>query len=121
MLTMEQNLLASGGVCGAVEHSIKEHVDDDLGLKNNAELLESITGISTATTALLLAKLGDTTQFSSAPVKSLPLRGWCHVCASRALRCEVVRAAPKLALHVGRSTNQLVCFAACHVRETLRI
>jgi transposase len=84
MLTMEKNRLASGGVCGAVEQSItehmtyleelmektrrhiKEHIDDDPDLKNNAKLLESIPGIGAATAALLLAELGDMTQFSSA-------------------------------------------------------
>jgi transposase len=84
MLTMEKNRLTSGGVCPAVEQSIKEHityleeqmdktrrqikehVDDDPDLKNNVKLLESIPGIGTATAALLLAELGDMTQFSSA-------------------------------------------------------
>lgn len=84
MLTMEKNRLSSGGVCGAVEQSIsehiaylqeqmektrrqvKEHIDDDPELKNNAKLLESIPGIGAATAALLLAELGDMTQFHSA-------------------------------------------------------
>jgi transposase len=80
---MEKNRLSSGGVGGAVEESItehiayleeqmektrrqiKEHVDDDPDLRTNAKLLESIPGIGTATAALLLAELGDMTQFSS--------------------------------------------------------
>jgi transposase len=84
MLTMEKNRLTSGGVGGAVEESItehiaylkeqmektrrqiKEHIDDDPDLRPNARLLESIPGIGTATAALLLAELGDMTQFSSA-------------------------------------------------------
>jgi transposase len=89
MLTMEKNRLSSGGVCGAVEQSIVEHItyleeqmektrhqikehppkghiDDDPDLKNNAQLLESIPGIGAATAALLLAELGDMTQFSNA-------------------------------------------------------
>jgi transposase len=84
MLTMEKNRLSSGGVCGAVEQSITEHIaylqeqmektrrqvkeqiDDDPDLKNNAKLLESIPGIGAATAALLLAELGDMKQFSNA-------------------------------------------------------
>lgn len=84
MLTMEKNRLSSGGVGGAVEESItehiaymgeqmektrrqiKKHIDDDPHLRNNAKLLESIPGIGAATAALLLAELGDMTQFSSA-------------------------------------------------------
>ena len=84
MLTMEKNRLSSGGVCDPVEASItehiayleeqmektrrhiKEHIDDDPDLRTNAKLLESIPGIGTATAALLLAELGDMTQFSSA-------------------------------------------------------
>lgn len=84
MLTMEKNRLCSGGVCGAVEqsiaehiayleeqmektrHRIKEHIADDPDLGNNAKLLESIPGIGAATAALLLAELGDMTQFSNA-------------------------------------------------------
>jgi transposase len=84
MLTMEKNRLSSGGVCGVVEQSIqehivyleeqmhktrrqvKEHINDDPDFKNNAKLLESIPGIGAATAALLLAELGDMTQFSNA-------------------------------------------------------
>jgi transposase len=84
MLTMEKNRLSSGGICGAVELSISEHIayleaqiektrrqirdhiDDDPDLKNNAKLLQSIPGIGAATAALLLAELGDMKQFNSA-------------------------------------------------------
>jgi transposase len=84
MLTMEKNRLSSGGVGGAVEQSItehiayleeqmektrrqiKEHIDHDPDLRNNAKLLESIPGIGAATAALLLAELRDMTQFTSA-------------------------------------------------------
>ena len=84
MLTMEKNRLSSGGVCGEVVQSIsehvayleeqmektrrqvKDHIDDDPDLHTNARLLESIPGIGAATAALLLAELGDMTQFSNA-------------------------------------------------------
>lgn len=84
MLTMEKNRLSSGGVCGAVEQSIaehiayleeqmektrrqiKKHIDDDPDLKTSAKLLESIPGIGAATAALLLAELGDMARFSNA-------------------------------------------------------
>jgi transposase len=45
---------------------IKDHIDQNPNRKNNAELLESIPGIGAATAALLLAELGDMTQFSNA-------------------------------------------------------
>lgn len=84
MLTIENNRLSSGGVCGPVQESleehiayltqqmektrqlIKDHIDQNPDLKNQSQLLESIPGIGAATAALLLAELGDITQFSSA-------------------------------------------------------
>ncbi len=84
MSLMEENRLASGGVCGAVKDSledhiayldeqikqtrqqIKDHVGHNPDLKDKARLLESIPGIGAATAALLLAELGDVSQFDSA-------------------------------------------------------
>jgi transposase len=84
MCTMEKNRLAAGGHCEPVRQSIeemitvlkdqiektrqqiKDHIDDDPGLKNKAELLQSIDGVGEATAALLLAELGDMSQFGSA-------------------------------------------------------
>ena len=84
MLTMEKNRLSSGGVCAAVQASIeehilyleeqmdktrrqvKDHIDGQPDLKGKAQLLDSIPGIGEATAALLLAELGDMTQFNSA-------------------------------------------------------
>ena len=84
MRLMEENRLASGVSCEAVradleEHvadlqtridktrrQIQDHIDQHPGLKDKATLLESIPGIGEATAALLLAELGELTQFSSA-------------------------------------------------------
>lgn len=84
MHTMEQNRLASGVTCAQVqadleEHlselqariektrrQIKDHVDQNPDLKEQAQLLESIPGIGAATAALLLAELGDISQFDNA-------------------------------------------------------
>ena len=84
MSLMEENRLASGGVCGAVKDSLEDHIayldeqikqtrqqiKDHIGhnpdLKDKARLLESIPGIGAATAALLLAELGDVSQFDSA-------------------------------------------------------
>ncbi len=84
MLLMENNRLGSGGICGPVKESleehisyleqqiektrrhIKDHIDQNPDLKNQAKLLESIPGIGAATAALLLAELGDIAQFRSA-------------------------------------------------------
>jgi transposase len=45
---------------------IKEHIDNYPGLKEKADLLESIPGIGESTAALLLAEAGDMSQFGSA-------------------------------------------------------
>jgi transposase len=84
MLTIENNRLCSGGICGPVQESleehitylthqiektrrhIKDHIDQNPDLKNQSQLLESIPGIGAATAALLLAELGDISQFTSA-------------------------------------------------------
>lgn len=84
MRVMEENRLGSGSLCDAVRSSleehieylheqisktrrqIKEHIDNHPGLKGNAQLLESIPGIGEATAALLLAEVGDMSQFGSA-------------------------------------------------------
>jgi transposase len=89
MRHMEENRLASGVTSAEVRSSLEEHirylqeqidktrrqirdhvddhVDQNLDLKNKAKLLESIPGIGEATAALLLAEVGDITQFKSAP------------------------------------------------------
>jgi transposase len=84
MRVMEENRLGSGSLSDAVRSSleehieylheqikktrrqIKDHIDNHPGLKDNARLLESIPGIGESTAALLLAEVGDMSQFSSA-------------------------------------------------------
>ena len=84
MSLMEENRLSSGGLCAPVqadleEHladlkariektrrQIKDHIDANPGLKRQAGLLESISGIGAATAALLLAELGDVSLFDNA-------------------------------------------------------
>lgn len=84
MQKMEENRLASGGICGPVKESleehisyltqqiektrcqIKDHIDQNPDLKSQAQLLESIPGIGASTAALLLAELGDISHFESA-------------------------------------------------------
>ncbi len=84
MRVMEENRLGSGGLCHAVQASleehiqylqeqiektrrqIKDHINNYPGLKDKAKLLESIPGIGEGTAALLLAEVGDMTQFGSA-------------------------------------------------------
>lgn len=84
MLTMEENRLGSGGICAPVQEDleehvadlqarmektrrqIKDHIDQNPDLEQQAQLLESIPGIGAATAALLLAELGDIAQFRSA-------------------------------------------------------
>lgn len=84
MRTMEQNRIGSGITCAQVqldleEHladleariektrrQIKDHIDHHPDLKQQTQLLESIPGIGTATAALLLAELGDISQFANA-------------------------------------------------------
>jgi transposase len=84
MRVMEENRLTSGVSCAAVradleEHltdlqariektrgQIKDHIDQNPGLKQQAQLLETIPGIGETTAALLLAELGDITQFDNA-------------------------------------------------------
>jgi transposase len=84
MRKMEENRLASGGLCAPVQDSIQEHVayledqikktqnqiknhiDQNPSLKQQADLLQSIPGIGAATAAVLLAELGDMTQFHNA-------------------------------------------------------
>ncbi len=81
---MEENRLASGIASAEVRSSleehisylqeqidrtrrqIKEHIDQNPDLKNKAKLLESIPCIGDATAALLVAEVGDITQFKSA-------------------------------------------------------
>jgi transposase len=84
MRHMEENRLASGVTSAEVRfsleehisylqeqidktrHQIRNHIDQKPDLKNKAKLLESIPGIGEATAALLLAEVGDITQFRSA-------------------------------------------------------
>jgi transposase len=84
MRVMEENRLGSGSLCDTVRSSleehiaylhdqikktrrqIKDHIDNHPGLRGNARLLESIPGIGEATAALLLAEVGDMSQFGSA-------------------------------------------------------
>ncbi len=84
MRVMEENRLGSGSLSDAVRSSleehiaylheqikktrrqIKDHIDNHPHLKSNATLLESIPGIGEATAALLLAEVGDMSQFGSA-------------------------------------------------------
>lgn len=84
MLLMEENRLGSGSIGEPVKESleehiaylkgqiektrrhIKDHIDQNPDLKSQSQLLESIPGIGAATAALLLAELGDVTQFKSA-------------------------------------------------------
>jgi transposase len=84
MCLMEENRLAAGGICAPVQddleehvadlkariektrHQVKDHIESHPDLKNQAQLLESIPGIGAATAALLLAEVGDVTQFSNA-------------------------------------------------------
>jgi transposase len=84
MHTMEENRMGSGITCAEVqtdlqEHladleariektrrQIKEHIDQNPNLQQQVQLLESIPGIGATTAALLLAELGDISQFSNA-------------------------------------------------------
>jgi transposase len=84
MRVMEENRLSSGVTSEEVRASleehigylqsqidktrrqIKDHIDKYPDLKHKADLLDSIPGIGEATAALLLAELGDMSQFSSA-------------------------------------------------------
>jgi len=84
MCLMEENRLASGGICDEVKNSleehiaylqqqiektrrqIKEHINQYPDLREQALLLESIPGIGAATAALLLAELGDVALFDNA-------------------------------------------------------
>jgi len=84
MRVMEENRLGSGVSSAEVQASleehiaylqaqidktrrqIKDHIDGHPDLKDKATLLDSIPGIGEATAALLLAELGDLTQFSNA-------------------------------------------------------
>ena len=84
MRKMEENRLCSGGLSPQVEASlqehigyltqqiektrrqIKDHIDGNPDLKEQADLLQSIPGIGATTTALLLAELGDISHFSNA-------------------------------------------------------
>ena len=84
MCIMEKNRLSAGGLCEPVRQSIeevilmlqeqitktkqqiKDHIDSDPDLKNKAGLLQSIDGIGEATAAMLLAELGDMSQFATA-------------------------------------------------------
>ena len=84
MRVMEENRLSSGVTSEEVQASleehieylqaqldktrrqIKDHIDNYPDLREKADLLDSIPGIGEATAALLLAELGDMSQFSSA-------------------------------------------------------
>ncbi len=84
MHLMEDNRLASGVECGAVQASlqehladlqariektrqhIKDHIDQHPTLQAQAQLLESIPGIGATTAALLLAEVGDISHFDNA-------------------------------------------------------
>lgn len=84
MRTMEENRIGSGVACAQVQadleahvadleariektrHQIKEHIDRNPNLRQQVQLLESIPGIGAATAALLLAELGDISQFTKA-------------------------------------------------------
>jgi transposase len=84
MRKMEENRLTSGGLCAPVQESLQEHItylehqiektqrqisdhiDQHPHLKKQSQLLQSIPGIGAATAAVLLAELGDMTQFHNA-------------------------------------------------------
>lgn len=84
MLKMEENRLGAGSICAEVrtsleehilyleqqihktQNQIKDHINQNPGLKQKAELLQSIPGIGAATAALLLAELGDIAHFHNA-------------------------------------------------------
>lgn len=88
MLVMEKNRLVAGGENSALnspvrrsiedhishleqqivktQQQIKNHIDQNPGLKNNAQLLKSIPGLGEITVALLLGELGDMSQFQTA-------------------------------------------------------
>jgi transposase len=48
------------------EQLIREHIHQHCGLKEQADLLQSIPGIGPATTAILLCEIGEVTRFQSA-------------------------------------------------------
>ncbi len=84
MRLMEKNRLASGVSCQQVRADLEEHladlqariektgqhikdlIDQDPELKNQAGLLQSIPGIGPTTAALLLAEVGDISHFDNA-------------------------------------------------------
>ena len=84
MRIMEENRLESVAKCGEVRISLAEHIDylreqieklrrqiydhveQNPGLSAQSELLQSIPGIGQATAAVLLAEVGDITQFENA-------------------------------------------------------
>jgi transposase len=58
------------------ERLIREQIEQHPGLKEQADLLQSIPGIGAATAAVLLAELGDVTRFDSAK-KAVAFAGLC--------------------------------------------
>ena len=64
------------------EQLIREHIHQHSGLKEQAELLESIPGVGPATTAILLCELGDVRRFRSAK-QAVAFAGLCpRLCES---------------------------------------
>lgn len=61
--SLEAHLTYLEGAMAETRQAIREHLDQHPGLKKQRELLLSIPGIGETTAALLLAELGDVTQF----------------------------------------------------------
>lgn len=64
--SLEEHIAYLGAQIEKTRRQIKDHIDQNPDLQDKAKLLESIPGIGESTAALLLAELGDITQFSSA-------------------------------------------------------
>ena len=118
MSKMEQNRLGSGGLCPAMQVSleehiaylaqqiektrrqIKDHIDQDPDLKQQAKLLESIPGIGAATESVVRQRLccwpnWATFRTSAALVKSRLSPVWCRVSVNREPRYVAAHGFPK--------------------------
>ena len=123
MNKMEQNRLGSGGLCPAVQVSleehiaylaqqiektrrqIKDHIDQDPDLKQQAKLLESIPGIGAATESVPQQRLccwpnWATFRTSPMPVRSRLSPVWCLASANREPRYVAARVSRKSVLRV---------------------